>query len=71
MVSLCPFAKADEEALFHTEAVMALVASRSPKTVAADTHHCTVAGAGAAEVAVYVHNMLRHGPVVNNTAGRH
>lgn len=51
--------------LFHK----AGVASRSPKTAAEDTHHCTVARAGALEEAVYVHNTPHRGPGVINTAG--
>lgn len=70
MVSVFLFAKAAEEALFHTEAVSADMASHSPKTAAADNRHCTVAGAGAVEVAVYGHNMPHHGPAVKHTAGK-
>lgn len=75
MGPLCPIAKAAEEALFHTEAVTAFlcckagVASRSPKTAAEETHHCTVVWAGAAEAAVCVHSTPRRGPGVINTAG--
>lgn len=76
MASLFPSAMAAEEALFHTEAVMAFlchkasVASHSPKTVVEGTHRCTaVGGAGAVEGAVYVRNTPRRGPGVLNTAG--
>lgn len=76
MASLCLFGEAAEEALFHTEEVMALlchkagVASHSPKTAAEDTHHCTVAGAGGVEAAVFVHNMPHRGPCLITTAGK-
>lgn len=66
MASLCPVAKAAEEALFHTVPVMA---SHSPKTAVEGTHHCTVAGAGVVEAAVYVHNMPHRGSGVMSTAG--
>lgn len=75
MASLCPFARAAEEALSCTGAVMgplyykAGVASHSPYAVAEETHHCTAARVGAAGVAAYVRNMPHHERGVRNTAG--
>lgn len=71
MVSLCLFAEADEEALFQTEAALALEASHFPETAVVGTHHCTVAGAGAVEGAVCAHNMLPLGPFAKNPGVRH
>lgn len=69
MAFLCQFVKEDGGALSHSVAVKALEAFHSLGTAAEETHHCSVARAGAAVAAPCVHNKPHLGRGVTNPAG--